>query len=61
VIEAMNPDRRMFQLQGLMEVLSENRSKSPHALIKEVRRRVTEFAAGAPQSDDITMLAARIG
>lgn len=61
VIEAMNPDRKMLQLEGLIDVLSKNKSKSPQGLIKAVRNAVTDFAAGAAQSDDITMLAARIG
>ncbi|MBU0718840.1 MAG: SpoIIE family protein phosphatase, partial [Planctomycetes bacterium] len=33
---------------------------APAALVKQVRKSVTSFAAGARQSDDITILAARV-
>ena len=61
VIEAMNPDLKMLQMDGLIQSLTELGPLAPAHLIKQVRKCVTEFAAGAKQSDDITMLAARIG
>ena len=57
VIEAMNPEQEPFGMAQLEASLREGAELTPSALVKHVRRKVTEFAAGAEQSDDITMLA----
>ncbi len=61
VIEAMNPDRKLFGVERLRELLQVEPDISPESLVKKLRKSLTDFAAGAAQSDDITMLAARVG
>lgn len=61
VIEAMNAEAKPFGRDRLLEVLREHREVNPSGLIKQVRKAVTQFVGGAEPSDDITMLAARIG
>ena len=60
VIEAMNPEGEMFAAERLIEVLSNRPDLNPQGLVKQVRKSVTNFVAGARQSDDITILAARV-
>ncbi len=60
VIEAMNPDGKQFGEQRLLDVLAEHRELPVPALIKQVRKAVTQFVGEAEQSDDITMLACRV-
>ncbi len=60
VTEAMNRDQDQFGTSRLISCLSDAADLSPHSLIKHVRRCVTDFVDGAPQSDDLTMLAARV-
>lgn len=60
IIEAMNPDRQQFGHERLFEVVSHAHTVGPQMLVKQVRRAVTQFVAGARQSDDITLLAAQI-
>ncbi len=58
VSEALNPQREQFSEQRLQRLLSEAVGDSPQGLIDRVVCAVRDFAAGAPQSDDITVLAA---
>jgi serine phosphatase RsbU (regulator of sigma subunit) len=44
-----------------MAVLKSAAGLSPRALIDEVNGQLKAFCAGAPQSDDITMVAVRVG
>jgi sigma-B regulation protein RsbU (phosphoserine phosphatase) len=60
VTEAMNTDGEQFGRAQLLQTLTSLSDLNPQALVKEVRREVARFAEGASQSDDITMLAARI-
>jgi len=60
VIEAMNGQGQTFGKEQLLEVLSDWRDLNPRGLVKHVRASVSRFAAGAAQSDDITILAALI-
>jgi serine phosphatase RsbU (regulator of sigma subunit) len=60
VIEAMDPARRQFGKERLLETLSGLRTLDPQKLVKGIRDQVSGFAAGAKQSDDITILAARV-
>lgn len=60
VVEAMNNDHQMFTLDRLLEILTELGETDPQPLVKQVRKEVADFASGAQQSDDITILAARI-
>jgi serine phosphatase RsbU (regulator of sigma subunit) len=61
VIEAMNPQGEAFSPKRLHEVLGQRGEFNPAAIVKQIRKQVSSFASGAEQSDDITMLAARIG
>ncbi len=61
VIEAWDPQGEAFGMDRLREVLSQRGDLNPGAIVKQIRKQVSTFAAGAEQSDDITMLAARIG
>lgn len=61
VPEAMNLQGQAFGMQRLLDLLRDRRDVNPQALVKQARKSVTSFAAGADQSDDITILAARVG
>lgn len=61
IIEAWNPQGEAFGMDRLREALLQRGDLNPGALVKHIRKQVSAFAAGAEQSDDITMLAARIG
>ena len=60
VTEAMNGDREMFGEQRLLSAANRNRGASVNELLKSVKGEVDNFADGAEQADDITMLALKI-
>jgi serine phosphatase RsbU (regulator of sigma subunit) len=57
VTEAENPTSDLFGAERLAQALIEARGRSARAVVEHVVRRVTEFANGAAQSDDITCMA----
>ena len=57
VTEAMNPDRMEFGTRQLMTILGGQAGKSSQQIIEVVKNAIKDFAEGAEQSDDITMLA----
>ena len=60
VNEAMNPERQLFTTPAIGEVLCHlARNASAQDTCNELMEKVKTFAAGAAQSDDITMLALR--
>ena len=59
VPEANNAQLEDFTDERLVEVLGGLASCGPQTLVATVSSHVHDFAGGAPQSDDITMLAAR--
>lgn len=59
VSEAVNPAEEEFGEERLVALLRENRGLSASALINEVRTKVEEFTAGAPTTDDITLVVIR--
>ena len=61
VVEALEPQGGTYGLERLVEVLGSRSDLSADGLVKQVRKSVAGFAGSAPQSDDITILAARIG
>lgn len=61
VTEAMNAQGEQFGEKRLCSVLESAAEQDPTPFVKHVRRDVGMFADGAPQSDDITILAARVG
>ena len=60
VIEAMDEQGDQFTAARMIEVLQSTDDPHPSALIRRMRSRVEDFCKGAPQSDDITMLAVQL-
>ncbi len=56
ITEAMNRERKMFGLEGLRASMALG-SPNPSDLVSSVLSGVREFVAGAPQYDDITIVA----
>jgi sigma-B regulation protein RsbU (phosphoserine phosphatase) len=61
VIEAINTAGETYNHDRLLTMLARKSYSDPQALIKAVRKDVSEFAGEAQQSDDITMVGLRIG
>jgi sigma-B regulation protein RsbU (phosphoserine phosphatase) len=59
VTEAMNPERQFFGIERLLHCANEAPVASAKALANRINHSVQRFAAGAPQSDDITMVVLR--
>lgn len=59
VTEAMNGARELYGDARLGDYLRGALTQGPEALCRDVHRQVAEHAGGAPQHDDITMLALR--
>lgn len=59
ITEAMDPQNRPFGTRRLAAALDAARAETCAELLERVLAEVHEFASGAPQSDDITMLALR--
>jgi sigma-B regulation protein RsbU (phosphoserine phosphatase) len=59
VSEAMNPVDDFYGEERLLATLATSAGASPADIVKHVLADVRTFAAGAKQSDDITVLAAR--
>ena len=57
VTEAMNPNEKVYSDQRLLQFLETNRGYSPRQIIGDLVSDVRQFAGGAAQSDDITVLA----
>jgi phosphoserine phosphatase RsbU/P len=56
VTEAMDPNETAYSDQRLAPFLASNRRSSPRQIIGDLINDVRQFAGGAPQSDDITLL-----
>ncbi|HEY6361931.1 MAG TPA: fused response regulator/phosphatase, partial [Vicinamibacterales bacterium] len=59
VSEAMNPDEDFYGEDRLLAALAETSGATPAEMVTHVLADVRAFTAGAKQSDDITLLAAR--
>jgi serine phosphatase RsbU (regulator of sigma subunit) len=59
VTEANNVAYEEFDEERFIEVLQANRTRSAQEIVQAVINAVTEFTAGAPQADDITLLVAK--
>jgi len=57
VTEAMNPDKKLFGNDMLMDVAATECFSTPETAVGAVFEAVMDFEAGAEQSDDITLLA----
>ena len=60
VPEAMNAAGGFFGLEPMLAVLNENKACLPEELLPRMKAALDEFYDGAPQFDDITMLAFRL-
>ncbi len=61
VTEALNVEGDLFGEDKLEQVAVRNYTLHPHDLVEAVHREVTEYAMGAVQSDDITILSLEVG
>jgi serine phosphatase RsbU (regulator of sigma subunit)/pSer/pThr/pTyr-binding forkhead associated (FHA) protein len=59
VTEATNPAYDEFGEDRFIEVLKQNRNKPAAAIVEAVTKSLAEFAASAPQADDITLVVAK--
>ncbi|HSF58171.1 MAG TPA: PP2C family protein-serine/threonine phosphatase, partial [Candidatus Binatia bacterium] len=59
VTEAMDSGERLYSDQRLAQFLARHRGSSPRQITDDLVNDVRHFAVGAPQSDDITVLALR--
>jgi serine phosphatase RsbU (regulator of sigma subunit)/CHASE2 domain-containing sensor protein len=57
VTEAENPQSHQFGVPRLQETMLDTRGQPARGVVERIVKRVTGFANGAPQSDDITCLA----
>lgn len=60
VTEAMNLEEELFTDQRLKEALNRHRELDLKELLASMKQEIDQFANGAKQADDITMLALRI-
>jgi len=59
VNEAVNPSLEEYGEKRLLDCVATHAAATPDQIIHAIRAEVLDFASGAPQSDDITMLAIR--
>jgi serine phosphatase RsbU (regulator of sigma subunit)/pSer/pThr/pTyr-binding forkhead associated (FHA) protein len=59
VTEANNQEYEEFGEERFIEVLQRHRADPASKIVEAVTKALTEFAAGAPQADDITLLVAK--
>jgi sigma-B regulation protein RsbU (phosphoserine phosphatase) len=59
VTEANNPAFDEFDEERFIEVLKTNRHEPAARIVEAVTKALTEFCAGAPQADDITLVVAK--
>lgn len=59
VTEAMNIKEEMFEEERLLELVKNTRKNSAKEIAEEIQKKVAEFAGGAKQHDDITILVVR--
>jgi serine phosphatase RsbU (regulator of sigma subunit)/anti-sigma regulatory factor (Ser/Thr protein kinase) len=60
VTEAMNEDKELFSEPRLLDTLKKYRDYKPKELLSTIKLEIENFADGAEQADDITMLGLRI-
>lgn len=57
VIEAHDPNKRLFGKERLIEFLSRTQAKTAKEIVDELLKEVHSFCSGAPQADDLTLIA----
>jgi len=60
VTEAMNDEKRIFGVKRLIRVVQQNLALDVKSLIDVIYGEVLKFAAGAPQSDDLTLIVLKV-
>jgi len=60
IVEAMNEQEEMYGFDRLLEVVQGAKSMTAESLLKEILDRVNEFAGGAAQHDDLTVIVVRV-
>ena len=60
VTEAFNKNREMFEETRLTRALEESATKNADDIINHVTDQLTDFTGGAPQSDDVAMIAVKV-
>ena len=60
VTEAMNPRGELYGAPRLLAALTASGSREPQAVLAAVREDVRRYAAGAEQSDDVTLVCVRL-
>ncbi len=61
VIETYDSEYNLYGEERLLQYLEKNRSQEPNQLIDDLLDELVEFRGPTPQSDDITLMALRIG
>jgi serine phosphatase RsbU (regulator of sigma subunit) len=56
VVEAMNEKEELFGFDRLLEVVKNSQATTAETLLEEIKGKVNEFADGAAQHDDITII-----
>ena len=56
IVEAMNEKEEMFGFERLLDVVQGTQSMSADSLLQEILNKVNEFADGATQHDDLTVI-----
>jgi serine phosphatase RsbU (regulator of sigma subunit) len=60
VTEATNTEQEEYAEERFIEVLRQHRTEPACAIVEAVTKSLAEFAAGAPQADDITLVVAKV-
>jgi len=60
VTEANDTEQNEYGEERFIEVLRQHRTEPATAIVEAVTKSLAEFAAGAPQADDITLLVAKV-
>ncbi len=59
IVEAHNPEGKMFRISGMLEALNRDRNASVDSIDRNVREKLAEFVKDAPPFDDATTLVLR--
>jgi len=60
VTEANDVEQNEYDEERFIEVLTKHRTEPASAIVEAVTKSLAEFAAGAPQADDITLVVAKV-
>jgi phosphoserine phosphatase RsbU/P len=59
IVEAFNPEGKIFGFDRLIETIEVSSSNSAESLVKKILDEVKAFAAGSPQHDDLSLIIVR--